>query len=267
MKRIVPGLLIAGLWLLLLLKGSYYLFSVLISIAVFFAADEYLRMADQRQHSIPERILLNLLMMLPVAGVGFAPKSAALAPLLVAAFIGLTCYFLYRYKDLPDSYGLFTKLVFGLLYIGGLGSHLILLRDMVDGGSWLVVCSAVTASSDSGAYFVGKKFGKRKLCPNISPNKTVEGAFGGIGAGVLVGCLFSWLLGLNAGPFFLLFCTLVLSVVGIAGDLTESIIKRGTGTKDSGKCLAGHGGLLDRADSLLFAVPVLYYMVIFLVVS
>lgn len=267
MKRIVPGLLIAGLWLLLLLMGSYALFSVLVSIAVFFAADEYLKMADARQHKLTERILLDLLIMLPVAGIGFIPDPAHLVPLLVASFMGLTCYFFYRYKDLQDSYGLFSRLVFGLLYIGGLGSHLVLLRGVAEGGCWLVVCSAVTACSDSGAYFVGKKLGKRKLCPNISPNKTVEGALGGIGAGVLAGILFALLLGLDVGMIFLLCCTFLLAIAGIAGDLTESIIKRGTGTKDSGKCLAGHGGLLDRADSLLFAVPVLYYMVIFLVVS
>lgn len=261
MKRIIPGLLIAGCWLLLLLQGSYSLFAVLVSVAVFFAADEYLKMADKRTHKLAERALLNLLVVLPVAGVAVLPDLRFLPPMLFVSFLGITSYFLYRYKDLSDSYGLFSRLVFGLFYIGGLGSHLMLLRGVEDGGCWLVVCSAVTASSDSGAYFVGKNFGRNKLCPNISPNKTVEGALGGIAAGMAVGLIFAWLLRIDAGVLFLVCSTFMLSIVGIIGDLTESIIKRGTGTKDSGKCLAGHGGLLDRADSLLFAVPVLYYLI------
>lgn len=263
MKRIVPGLLIAGFWLLLLLKGSYTLFCIVICLAVFFAADEYLKMADPRAHSRAERFLLNLILIAPIIGAAFQPNVQFLVPLIIGSFLALTCYLLFRYKNLHDSFGLFARLAFGLLYIGGFGAHLVLLRDFADGGAWLTVCSAITASSDSGAYFVGKKFGQRKLCPNISPNKTIEGAAGGIGAGIAAGLIFSWLLGIQSGILALVGCSLILTITGIVGDLTESIIKRGTGTKDSGKCLAGHGGLLDRADSLLFAVPVLYYFLFY----
>ena len=144
-----------------------------------------------------------------------------------------------------------------------MGAHLILLRHLPDGGIWLIVVSAVTAFSDSGAYFVGRAFGKHKLCPSISPNKTVQGAVGGVGAGLLGAILFAFILLPVVNWPFLVLSAILLGGVGIAGDLTESIVKRGTGTKDSGTCLAGHGGILDRVDSLLFAAPVLYYLIIF----
>ena len=157
-------------------------------------------------------------------------------------------------------------MVFGLFYIGVLGAHLVLLRFVPDGGSWLIIASAITACSDTGAYFVGKAMGKRKLCPNISPNKTIEGAVGGILCGLIGALAVAVLLLPSFNWFFLIAAAVFLGAVGIAGDLTESIIKRGTATKDSGSCLAGHGGILDRVDSLLFVCPVLYYLLVFPVI-
>jgi phosphatidate cytidylyltransferase len=181
----------------------------------------------------------------------------------LASFFALTCYILYRYKDIADSYNLFCRFVFGALYIGVLGAHLVLLRFQPDGGSWLIIASAITACSDSGAYFVGKAMGKKKLCPNISPNKTVEGAVGGVLCGITGAVFFALLLLPTVNWLFLIGAAFFLAIVGIAGDLTESIIKRGTATKDSGHCLAGHGGVLDRVDSLLFVCPSLYYLLAF----
>ena len=105
--------------------------------------------------------------------------------------------------------------------------------------------------------------GKRKLSPHISPNKTVEGAVGGLCAAVGGALFFSWLLLSQVNYLFIIFAALVVGCVGIVGDLAESIIKRGTDTKDSGTLLAGHGGILDRIDSLLFAAPIMYYLLIF----
>lgn len=266
MNRIVPGLLIAGFWFLLLLKGSILLFCVVIIPLVLVAADEYVKMADEREKPIHERLLLNVLLAVPVLFTSLSPQVSTLLGSLVASFLALTCYFLYHYKNLADkTYGLFCRLVFGVFYIGALGAYLVLLRSLPEGASWLIIASAITASSDSGAYFVGKALGKRKLCPNISPNKTVEGALGGVCAGLAAAILFGLLLLPDFNWFFLIGAAIFLTLVGIAGDLTESIIKRGTGTKDSGSCLAGHGGILDRVDSLLFVCPVLYYLLTVLV--
>jgi phosphatidate cytidylyltransferase len=263
MKRIVPGLLIAGFWLLLLLKGSILLFCLIIVLLVLAAANEYLKMVDPRKTAPGERWCLNVMLAAPVIVLCMTSSAATLLPAILGSFFALTGYMLYRYRDLADSFNLFCRLVFGVFYVGLLGAHLVLLRWLPDGGSWLIVASAITACSDTGAYFVGRSIGRKKLCPNISPNKTVEGAVGGVISG-LAGAVLCALLFLPAVNWWFLIGTAVfLAGVGIAGDLTESIIKRGTATKDSGHCLAGHGGILDRVDSLLFVGPALYYLLAF----
>jgi len=262
-KRVVPGLLIAGLWLLLLVKGSPLVFCLVAVVIVLLAADEYLRMVDTRDTSLLERWFLDLCLATPVAIICLHPERATLPPALLLTFVVIIGYFLYRYKDIEDKFNFFCRLIFGIFYIGLLGAHLVLLRFLPDGSAWLIVGTAITSGSDSGAYFVGKAFGKRKLCSNISPNKTVEGALGGVFAGLAAGIGFAFLFLPVINWPFLLVASVLLSLVGIVGDLTESIIKRGTGTKDSGKCLAGHGGILDRVDSLLFVGPVLYYFLVF----
>lgn len=262
MKRVVPGILIAGFWLLLLLKGSSLLFCLVSVLIVLVAADEYLKMADERTVHFCERWFLNIILAAPVAIICLHPELHVLPPALLFSFLTLTCYFLYRYRSIPESYPLFCRMVFGLLYVGFLGAHIVLLRFVPDGSSWLVIGTAITACSDTGAYFVGRSIGRNKLCPNISPNKTIEGAVGGIVAGLAAAAGFALLLQLSFSWTFLLLSAFLLSIVGIIGDLTESIVKRGTGTKDSGTLLAGHGGILDRVDSLLFVGPVLYYLLL-----
>lgn len=263
MERIVPGLLIAGFWLLLLLIGSTQLFCFIIVLVVLLASNEYVKMADARSMILPERWLLNVILAAPVVVTCLSPNTSSLVPAILGSFLALTCYFLYSYKNIVDSYNLFCRLAFGVVYIGLLGAHLVLLRFLPEGASWLIIASAITACSDSGAYFVGKAIGNIKLCPNISPNKTVEGAVGGVLCGLLGAVLFAVLLLPAFNWFFLIGAAVLLGIVGIAGDLTESIIKRGTSTKDSGSCLAGHGGILDRVDSLLFVCPVLYNLLVF----
>jgi phosphatidate cytidylyltransferase len=261
-KRVVPGLLIAGLWLLLLAKGASLLFCLVAVVIVLLAADEYMRMVDPRNITLFERWFLNVSLAAPVAIICLHPERATLPPALLLSFLVIIGFFLYRYKDIEDRFNFFCRLIFGLFYIGLLGAHLVLLRFLPDGSAWLIVGTAITSGSDSGAYFVGKAIGKRKLCPNVSPNKTVEGAVGGVFAGLAAGVGFAVLFLPSINWLFLLGSSVLLSLVGIVGDLTESIIKRGTGTKDSGKCLAGHGGILDRVDSLLFVGPVLYYFLV-----
>ncbi|MFH0782059.1 MAG: phosphatidate cytidylyltransferase [Pseudomonadota bacterium] len=262
-KRVVPGFLIAGLWLLLLMKGSPLLFCLIAVLIVVLAADEYMRMVDTRGTHFIERLLLIICLVAPVVIICFYPELKALAPALLTSFIVLICYFLYRYKDIEDKFNFLCRLVFGIVYIGMLGAHLVLLRFLPEGNAWLIVGTAITSGSDTGAYFIGKAFGKRKLCPNVSPNKTIEGAVGGVCVGLAAGIGFSIIFLPSVNLLFVAISSVLLSLVGIGGDLTESIVKRGTGSKDSGRCLAGHGGILDRVDSLLFVGPVLYYLLVF----
>jgi phosphatidate cytidylyltransferase len=158
--------------------------------------------------------------------------------------------------------------LFGYLYIPWLFGYVITLRYTPDGflGLWYLVLPIVaTAASDIGAYIVGSLFGKSKLAPQISPNKTLEGAFGGLGLAVIIVTLTAYAL----ETYFhlrvdlydrILFAVLVASSAQL-GDLFESLFKRWAGVKDSGNFLPGHGGVLDRMDSALFAVPMAYYFV------
>ena len=143
-------------------------------------------------------------------------------------------------------------LIAGPLYIGGLVGSVGLLHLRAHGPSWVVLAMCLAWLGDTGGYFAGRYFGKHKLYEKVSPKKTVEGAFGALG-GALVGVLAAhfWFL-----PELPLGHGVVLAIVGgslgMCGDLCESLIKRGTGVKDSGALLPGHGGLLDRIDALMF---------------
>lgn len=151
------------------------------------------------------------------------------------------------------------KAVQALVYIPLMLSFAVLIRDGSDGMRWLFLILAVVFAGDIGALYAGTYFGKRKLCPSVSPGKTIEGSLGGLLANVAVGSLFKLALfpRLIWGESILFF--LILGIVGQVGDLYESEFKRAAGVKDSGVILPGHGGLLDRIDALLFALPVAYF--------
>ena len=264
MKRVVPGILIALIWMLLLLKGSATVFAVVLGVVACFAADEYGRMAGIEGLPLYQRVLLDVMMVLPLLGAALAGNMAvgAICGLFVA-FVVLTLHVFTVYADTADPYGLFCRIVFGIVYVGVLSSFLVMLRNMPEGNAWLLVLTAITAGSDTGAYYVGRAFGKNKLCPSISPNKTREGAWGGFLCGTVSAAVFAVLFLNDPQWSFIIPAAALLTLFGIAGDLTESVIKRGTGVKDSGHCLGGHGGILDRIDSLLFCAPVLYCLLAF----
>lgn len=122
---------------------------------------------------------------------------------------------------------------------------------------WLLTALAMVWAADTGAYFAGRAFGKHKLAPRISPNKTVEGLLGGLASGLVMGLLGGWLAGVQAGQLGALALVSVVTVLAsVVGDLFESLLKRHVGAKDSGHLIPGHGGILDRIDSVIAALPV-----------
>jgi phosphatidate cytidylyltransferase len=144
----------------------------------------------------------------------------------------------------------------GALYLGYLVAYLGLLRSV---GVWpLAATIAATWATDTSAYFAGRWFGRRKLCPDLSPGKTVAGAAGGLLGGLAIGGLMAFYL-IGAGPAGAVGFGLFVSLGGQMGDLVESSVKRFAGVKDAGRILPGHGGVLDRFDSLLLSAPVAYY--------
>jgi phosphatidate cytidylyltransferase len=260
MNRVLPGFALAICWLLLLLKGSTILFAIVLLPALAIGAYEYGRMS-LTEDSLKQSAFLAILSVFPLIFQLFYPELG-LADGFVLGFMLLAFWTLATYREDFDSYGFLARGTFGLVWIGFMGAHLYLIRCLPEGNAWLLILTGITAGSDSGAYYVGRAFGKRKLSSLISPKKTVEGAAGGIVTGVLVASMLALLL-LDSVPWlFVITTAIILGGIGICGDLTESVIKRATGTKDSGTMLGGHGGILDRADSMLFAAPVLYYLLL-----
>ena len=151
----------------------------------------------------------------------------------------------------------------GAVYIGGLLGHLILVRNLPQGLGWVLLTFAGTWACDTAAYFAGVNLGKHGFFTRISPHKTWEGAIGGFTAGILATILAGHLLGLALWQGLMLGAVLVLGVT--FGDLAESLVKRQVGVKDSVALIPGHGGMLDRIDSLIFASVIVYYFAAWIV--
>ena len=152
--------------------------------------------------------------------------------------------------------------ILGVLYIPLLGSHLISIRTGFNptlSAHLLSFFFLVLMGADAGAYYIGRALGKHKLAPSISPGKTWEGAIGGLLAALAMGVLAHFWFFRELPLKYILPLAAVMTIVGIFGDLAESALKRGAGAKDAANILPGHGGMLDRLDSLLFNAPLLYY--------
>lgn len=256
-QRVLSALLLVPPFLLLVHFGSPLHFALLVSLVIGLAAWEFSRLCPAGTD--PGLSLLTVLGGLAwhaalaltggVAGVAAAVVGAALlrATLLRAEFrVGL----------LQAAW-----IVLGTLYVGGLLSFASLLRALPEGRQVIYYLAFTTWAGDIGAFYVGSRYGRRPLAARISPKKTVEGALGGmiatmlvaIGGSVWIWPRFPWAPAAVVG--------LLLASVGILGDLCESAVKRAADAKDSGALIPGHGGVLDRLDSLMFAGPVLYALV------
>jgi phosphatidate cytidylyltransferase len=151
--------------------------------------------------------------------------------------------------------------VSAVAYIGFMGAHLVLLRDLDDDGDWVFVAVFATFAADTGAYFVGRVIGRHYIAPAISPGKTLEGSIASLLVGFPAVFVVTWITGLDVDELELVPLAILLPLVAIVGDLAESLIKRGSGIKDSSELVPGHGGFLDRLDSILFTVPLVFYYV------
>jgi phosphatidate cytidylyltransferase len=156
-------------------------------------------------------------------------------------------------------------IVGGVLYVGWLGSYLVPLRQLDDDGQWVFLAVFAAFANDTGAYFVGTAIGRTPLARRISPSKTIEGSLGGLACGAAAVPLLSYALALDIDVAPLVPLAILVPVAAQLGDLAESLLKRSTGVKDAGVLVPGHGGVLDRLDSLLFVVPMVYYYAIWVV--
>lgn len=180
-----------------------------------------------------------------------------LIPLVVALFVAL------QRSRRPETAMRWPGLAWwavAVLYLGALGGHWLLLRGLVDGGQWVALALIATFATDTGAYAAGRLIGRHRLALQISPSKTWEGFAGGVLAGAVGAVATAAIFDLDPGAGALAAIALALPVAAVGGDLLESAIKRRVGVKDMSALLPGHGGLLDRIDSLLVTGPLLYWL-------
>jgi len=168
-------------------------------------------------------------------------------------------FFLFRVEDIKKSATEFALVVSGLLYVPLLLGHLVLARSLPYGIQWIFLLMVVVMSGDTGAYYVGSSLGRHKLYPLVSPNKSIEGAAGGLAGSLLGAFIARWTFFPELPVADCLLTALIIGPLGQVGDLFESLLKRSFGVKDSGTIIPGHGGMLDRLDSILFAAPAVYY--------
>jgi phosphatidate cytidylyltransferase len=191
---------------------------------------------------------------------GIANHGAVAATLVLSFLVGLIAR-----QELMIAFQSLAFTLLGTLYVGWLFSYVLLLRLLNAGPEYVFYLFAVVWLGDAAALVCGRAFGRHKLAPRLSPGKTIEGALGGF-LGSLCGATLGgrWLLGhLTLTQCVAIGC--LLAVLGQLGDLSESLLKRSSGVKDSGVLIPGHGGILDKVDGILFGAPALYYFVLYVV--
>jgi phosphatidate cytidylyltransferase len=260
-------LLIGSIVLPLWVPETVWIFVMLAVLAIAAGMFEFFSLTKKLELKADAGIAYLCAAALMTAFIFDAPAKAPdllLATLALALIVSIVTQTFRFQKD-------FSKLLIGLgvtitgvVYIAFLGGFLIATRigfEEFPGVSTklLIFFFAVIFGSDAGAYFVGRAFGKHKLAPAISPGKTVEGLIGGIVAAAGIGALCTLIFFPELLLQFSIPLAVVMAIVGVLGDLAESAMKRGSGAKDAANILPGHGGILDRLDSLLLNAPILYY--------
>lgn len=254
MKRIISGIILAAVLITAIYYGTPLIYALLAAALVLVGCNEFFGMLDK-------------------AGIkGFASSAYVWSLLLilcfylddyyllwaVACFTGLFAAWFFSGRDIKDALVQIACTLLGVVYVGG-GLGFMLLVVCQEGGRFMLLfIFSVIWFGDIAAYYVGKNLGTHLLAPKVSPGKTIEGAVGGI-AGSLAGGLAAWAWFYNEISLtHSLIVIVICGIIGQFGDLAESILKRSAGVKDSGTLIPGHGGLLDRIDSLMFAAPAFY---------
>ncbi len=255
MKRVGSGAIGIPIVLGIVLYGSSLLFFGFVAAIVLLASYEYFAMTSNvgvEGFPIEGGVLSFLLLLGFYLGAQFLLLFVVLFPVILFA----TWFF--RENNVKVALDPIAYTVLGVFYIAGLGGYFLLIRNLESGSQMIVFLLLLIWAGDTVAYYVGQNLGKHKLMPVVSPNKTVEGAIANV-LGTLLAALIikSWFF----QEFSLMHCLIVAFICGIIGqfgDFSESLIKRNCRVKDSGSLIPGHGGFLDRIDSLLFAGPAFY---------
>jgi phosphatidate cytidylyltransferase len=261
-KRWITALVLVPPLVLLILWGGSILFAVIIALAGTLCLWEYYRIAFHG-HVPPVPIAFHgwgYLCGVLVLTAAHNGSSTALMLALALSLTGAAVMSVLRFGTSSDAPVVAVKQVFGVLYVSVFLAFLIMLRNSTDGPLWVLFLFWVIAWGDTGALYTGTLLGRHKLCPAVSPKKTVEGAAGGLMANLIFAWLFKLAFFHSMAGWTCTVFALIVGAVGQMGDLFESEFKRAAGVKDSSNLLPGHGGFLDRLDALLLAAPVAFFL-------
>ncbi len=276
LKRWITSIVALPLLVLLICKGSRFLFAIFISTVCILALWEYFRIVFHAKSSAaPIKPESSNIKLRSLSTFNFQLLAFIIGPIIVWAahrnffeiILGLISLNIIisallsfpRFKsDLLIS-EIVIKQVLSIIYIPLFLSYLVLIRNGTAGVTWIFFLLGTVFAGDIGAFYIGSYWGRHKLCPALSPAKTIEGSLGGLVANIGVGALFKYFfLPLMPWSISILFF-ISIGIAGQIGDLFESALKRVANINDSGVILPGHGGILDRIDALLFAAPVAYF--------
>lgn len=255
--RMLTGLLIGWVAVACIMLGGLWLLGFLAVILVF-ASKEYVKVLNHKGF-YPSLKVIYITEAVLAAIVYFGRFDLVAATLTICSMASFM-WVLFVGRQ-PYIANVATTLL-GMVYCGWFPLHLIFFRNLScgeyeSGLGFVIMTIASVIATDVGCYYVGSRWGKRKLAPTVSPNKTIEGSIGGVIGAVIMSEIFGLYLGI--GWFWSLIAGLLCTTFAQIGDLCESLLKRDAGVKDSGDSLPGHGGFLDRTDSFAFTIPVVYY--------
>ena len=253
--RLISGVVLVALALLTIMSGSYVLLFTLLGVSMIGMQELYRVMKVREDHfeklEIAGYVCAILYYVAAFVDFDRFGSMAIMGSLILIMFVYVFSYPKYHASQIMAAY-------FGILYVAVMLSFIMLTRGL-EGGKFLVwlifLCSW---GCDTCAYCVGKLIGKHKMAPVLSPKKSVEGGIGGVAGAALLGALYAWATHGEIGAYAVI-CT-AGALISMVGDLAASAIKRNQGIKDYGSLIPGHGGILDRFDSVIFTAPVIYFM-------
>jgi phosphatidate cytidylyltransferase len=233
-----------------------YVFDATVALIAILALHEFLSLGRAKGYELPS-ILCILIMLVIMAA--FILQELSVEFGMFSALLLIPASYVFSRKPLEDSLPSSAIAVLATTYVGMLGGSLIRLRNDFPVGSKLVYfLLLVVWLGDTGAYYIGRNFGRHKLSPRISPKKTIEGLAGGIVSSVITAVVVHLTFFREFPLHHAIIAGVLLSFAGVIGDLAESMWKRSADVKDSGTLIPGHGGFLDRFDSIFFTTPILY---------
>ncbi|MFL6245485.1 MAG: phosphatidate cytidylyltransferase [Thermoanaerobaculia bacterium] len=236
--------------------GPVWLFNATVALICVLAMYEFLALGKAKGYDVPTVLCIAIMLLIMAA---FILEDLSVELGMFAALLIIPASYVMTSKPLEDSLPSSAVAVLATTYVGMLGGSLIRLHnDFPEGYKLVFFLLLVVWVGDSGAYYVGKQFGKHKLSPRISPKKTIEGLAGGITASIIAAIVAHCTFFPKFPLLHAIIAGVILSFAGVIGDLAESMWKRSAAVKDSGTLIPGHGGFLDRFDSILFTAPILY---------